>query len=276
MGTSTADRRGLAGRPHLAGDIARVLRENLSCVTGSVALVTVTAPGSIETCPCCSQIVSNRLSTRGEVGAWNRASSRSWRRLNAYLRRRMWVIHGSPPPRAVAWVAQRQERGADHLHLVFLSRTPDERLRIAQWVALYRSVHARYGFGFVDDPFRVRKNGRDMVFGKAEVAGSYVGRYLSGGQLERFLLADDRSWRPYWISPVLMARSGWSLTRCRWVRQGWRIANGTWERRSWYGGIWLPSWWHHPDHRSWVAAVLGHADLGTIAEAPVAGTALPA
>lgn len=260
MNRSTSDRRAPVGRRHLAGDVARVLRENLGTLRGAVALVTVTAPGAIETCPCCSERVSSRLVSRSEVGEWNRGASRSWRRLNAYLRRRMWVEHGQPPPRVVAWVAQRQERGADHLHLVMLARTPHERERVARWVALYRRVHARYGFGFVDDPFRVRANGRDMVFDRAEVAGAYVGRYLSGGQLERFIQADDRSWRPFWVSPVLMARSGWSLARCRWVRQGYHVSRGTWgQGRGVMGKLIsrLPSWWFDPSHRAWVMAVHG-------------------
>lgn len=255
-----SNRREPVGRRFLAGDIARLLRENLSVLRGAVALVTVTAPGVVETCPCCGQRVSERLGSRREVEAWNRGAARSWRRLNAYLRRRMWVLYGVPPPRTVARVAQRQERGADHLHLVMLARTPDERERIRLWVELYRSCHVRYGLGFVDDPFRPRKNGRSMVFERAEVAGAYLGRYLAGGQLERLLVAGDRSWRPYWVSPVLMARSGWSLARCRWVRQGWRIVSGVWGRRTWYGGMRYPAWWYDPEHRRWVLAVLGHRD----------------
>jgi hypothetical protein len=39
---------------------------------------------------------------------------------------------------------------------------------------------------------------------RAEIAGAYLGRYLAGGQLERFLEAADRSWKPLWVSLILL------------------------------------------------------------------------
>ncbi len=136
---------------------------------------------------------------------------------------------------------------------------------MALWVALYREFAPQYGFGFVDDPLRVRRlrdgSHRDMVFDRGEVAGSYIGRYLGGGQLERAMWAEDRSWRLWWISPVLLRQSGWSLQRCRWIRQGWHVKHGTW-----HGGgnavmgrlsTRLPSWWFRPEDRAWVSAVVG-------------------
>jgi len=84
----------------------------------------------------------------------------------------------------------------------------DARERIGRYVELYREHREEYGFGYIDDPLRERhpklRNGRpdvskpkrDMVFGSPARAGSYVGHYVSGGQLARYLNATDRSWRP--------------------------------------------------------------------------------
>jgi len=177
----------------------------------------------------------------------------------------MWRRHGVPPPRLLVWVAQRQGRGLDHLHLVFWCLGADHEQRIRWWVAIYRELHLDYGFGFVDDPFHVRQSKRtgkrqNMVFKRGEVAGVYLGNYLAGGQLERFVAASDRSWRPYWISPTLMQRSGWSLERCHWKRQGFLVSHGLWRADSTRFGTLstrLPSWWFDDDHKSWVCAVLG-------------------
>lgn len=242
---SRSDRRSL-----LVGDVARVIRESLRVVRGRVALVTVTPPGG--------------KWSAAERAEWNRGESLRWRRLSGRIRREMWRRHGHPGPRVLAWVAQRQGRGLDHLHLVMWCLNEEHELRIRQWVAIYRELHREYGFGFVDDPFFVRKSRRtgrmqDMVFSRGEVAGIYLGNYLAGGQLERFVAASDRSWRPYWISPVLMSRAGWSLERCRWIRQAYWVRRGEWGQGRTFGGLStrLPSWWHHADQRAWVCAVLG-------------------
>lgn len=243
--------RQLRARTHLQGDVRRLLVEALRAHRRPVALASLTAPGDVT-----------------DAAAWNRSLSARWRALNGRLRVEMWRRHGVPPPRCLAWVPQRQRRGLDHLHLIWMCSAPDHRQRITLWVALYRELAPGYGWGFVDDPLRLRhpktrdgrpdrsRSRRDMVFGDPATAGAYVGNYLSGGQLERFLDAEDRGIRPYWISPVLMRRSGWNLARCRMVRAGWCIARGQWTRYRW-GMPDLPSWWHDPSHRAWVSAVIG-------------------
>ena len=95
-------------RRHLAGDMSRVLRESLRCVHGPVALVTVTQPGAFD----------------------NRTAGRRWRSLNGRLRVVMRRDYELTPPRMIARVGQRQRRGADHLHAVYLCRTRDERERM--------------------------------------------------------------------------------------------------------------------------------------------------
>lgn len=160
----------MATRPvprHLAGDLARVLGESLRCVHGAVVLVTVTQPGEFD----------------------NATTATRWRKLNGRLRVVMDREHGLHPPRIVARVAQRQCRGADHLHCVYLARTQDERERMEVWVEAYREHAEDYRFGFVDDPFRLRRRRdgqmRDMLFERAD-AGGYLGQYMTGSQLERF------------------------------------------------------------------------------------------
>lgn len=225
-----------------------------------MALLTFTLPGEVEVCPCCGVTVPARfrVSDRDRMADANAEMHRRLRRLDGRIRMEMWR-RGERPPRVVAWVKQLQGRGALHKHAVALCRSPDERRRIALYVALYRSLHVRYGLGYIDDPFHVRKGGRDAVFEQAGIAGNYLGKYLGGGQLERAMTHDERAgWgHLWWVSPWLLRQSGWSLTRCKWVRQGHLLRTGAWSSRTWYGGVAFPSWWHSDGHRSWVLAVLG-------------------
>lgn len=219
--------------------------------------------------------------SRAEIAEWNRGESAAWRRFGGRIRTEMWKRHGEPPPRLLAWVAQRQGRGLDHLHLVFWLANEDHERRIREWVAIYRELKDDYGFGNVDDPFHVRRSRKtgkltDMVFERAHVAGIYLGNYLAGGQLERFMAAEDRSWRPYWVSPVLMARSGWSLKRCHWIRQGHVVSMGAWEADGTAMARLtsrLPSWWHDGEHRAWVCSVMGWDGVPGSREAALASAA---
>jgi hypothetical protein len=231
-----------------AGDVARVIRESLRGVSrGSVALATVTAPGG----------------TFGtvEAAAWNGEAARNWRRLRDRIKREMMRRYGLRPPVLLVRVAQRQSRGLDHLHLCFWLLTPDHRRRITLWVQLYREYREAYGFGYVDDPFHVRrlKNGRmsDMVFRDPATAGFYLGNYLGSGQLERYIAAEDTSWSPVWISPALQHRTGWSLRRCHQLRQAWHLRNGTWSSVTWCGALRLPAWYLDTDQLEWIKRVTG-------------------
>ena len=102
----------------MPGDMARVLRESMRYVHGPVVLVTVTQPGQFE----------------------NRTAAVRWRALNGRLRVHMDREYGLRPPWIITRVAQRQRRGADHLHCVYLARTRDERERMRAWVMVYRGV----------------------------------------------------------------------------------------------------------------------------------------
>lgn len=257
-----AARRGRSRR--YAGDVARVVRESMRQVRGPVALTAVTAP-------------SGRGMSSAEVEAWNASASRRWRALNARLRVEMWRRWQLRPPQALVRVAQRQARGMDHLHVLWGMASVDSRERIRRYVELYREHCEEYGFGYIDDPLMerhpklpngrpdVRRPKRNMVFSSAPRAGSYVGRYVSGGQLERYLDASDRSWRPMWVHPALTEMSGWTLERCHWVRQAWHVRNGTWgvqllsrqARLMAHLPTRLPSWWHRAGQRAWVCSVTG-------------------
>src|SRR5438874_743514 len=111
-----------------------------------------------------------------EIEVWNLSASERWRRLNARVRVEMWRRWQLRPPQALVRVAQRQSRGLDHLHVIWGMASFDARERIGRYVELYREHCEEYGFGFIDDPLRlrhpklrdgrpdIRKPKRDMVF----------------------------------------------------------------------------------------------------------------
>lgn len=257
----TSEGRGSGSRLY-AGDVARVIRESMKQVHGSVALTAVTAP-------------SNRDMTAADIAAWNRSASKRWRAMSARIRTAMMRRYGLRPPQALVRVAHRQARGLDHLHILWGMASPDARERISRFVELYREFHEEYGFGFIDDPLMARhpklpngrpdrsKPARDMVFDTPARAGSYVGRYVSGGQLQRYVEAADRSWQAVWVHRSLIEMSGWSMARCKWVRQSWYVRHGMWglQYRSPHARLMahlesrLPSWWHRPEDKAWVCSV---------------------
>ena len=235
-------------RRHAVGDVARVIRESLRDVRGRVALGTVTAPGGPSTAPKRQLGTSARASNGDCCGIGSSARCR----VSTACGHR-WFSCGSPNVRGADSITCTSSGGAS-------TRSTEDRIR--RWVELYREHNEAYGFGFIDDPFRRRKSRRtgrmqDMVFGRAEVAGIYLGNYLGGGQLERFVAAEDASWRAYWVSPVLQQRSGWSMERCRWIRQAFHIARGTWSTLTWYGTPRYPCWCDDGELREWTCRATG-------------------
>ena len=141
-----------------AGDEARVIRESMQQVHGSVAMTAVTAP-------------SDRGMTAADVATWNRSASKRWRAMGARLRVEMKRRYGLRPPQVLVRVAHRQARGLDHLHILWGMASPDARERISRYVELYREFHEKFGFGYIDDPLMPRHpklpNGRpDHRFGR--------------------------------------------------------------------------------------------------------------
>jgi len=166
-----------------------------------------------------------------DLGAWNLSASERLAAVECSDARRDVAALAAAATTALVRVAQRQARGLDHLHVIWGMGSFDARERIGRYAELYREHCDEYGFGFIDDPLKERHpklpDGRpdtskpmcDMVYESPARAGSYIGRYLSGGQLARYLDAPDRSLRAMWVHPGLIEMSGWNLERCEWVRQ---------------------------------------------------------
>jgi len=217
------------------GDYRRVLLSALALQEGSVALVTITPPGNAE------------LQAFDSIEQWNRTAARRWKRLDQRAKGRMRRA-GVPLPRLLARVAQRQKRGLDHLHLPFQCVTPADRHSLKVYVAHLKELHLEYGFGFVDDPFKMRKSKagstRNMVFEVALGAGVYLCGYLTESpQLVALLNAPDASFRPLWVTPALTMRSGVTCTRLRRVRFAFHVVRALRQGSR----PTMPCWW--PDLR---------------------------
>lgn len=198
------------------GDYRRVLLAALECCAHPVALLTVTAPGA------------DALGDADAIHRWNRTAARRWSKLDRTAKRRLRTRGLSVRP--IARVAQRQRRGADHLHLVLLLEHELDRAAIAAYVDALRDLGPRYGFGWIDNPLFRRRNRRsgvvhDMVYASATIAARYLTRYLTEdeGQLAALLNGRDYSWRPLWVSPALTAVSGVTVRRLRRVRHAYFV-----------------------------------------------------
>ena len=233
------------------GDYRRVLLAATEVLTAPVALVTITAPGN----PVLHSADAMRL--------WNRSAAKRWSKLHEVASRRARRATGAAP-RALFRVAQRQTRGADHLHLA-LDACPTRTAANRAYIAALRELAPEYGFGFVDDPYRARHpRGRDgrpnvsmpkrtMVFDNPAVAGRYVTRYLSeSSQLPAMLDGNDHSFRALWVAPALTRQSGVIVRRLRRVRHAWhvRAALQQGSRPT------LPAWWHDIRERQAVLRLL--------------------
>jgi hypothetical protein len=221
-------------------------------------MLTITAPGRIERCPCCGRETAVRLRTRSDVAEWNISAPVRWEALLKRIRLEARRRHGLRLPRCIGWVAHRQHRGADHLHYLVLAH---DLVRLRVFVQLYREFHAEYGFGFMDDPEHRDEKGRQRVWENGSGAAAYLGGYLRSEQLGRRENAADRGWRSHWLSPAVRRQSTFTLERCLWLRQAYAIAHGRWttgERRRWYLNAWaaadevFPPWWYRDEDRAWV------------------------
>jgi hypothetical protein len=215
------------------GDYRRVVLCALEAVAHPVALLTITAPG-----------VDAGLDSPDAIAAWNRSAAHRFGRLDRAAKGRL--RREGLRVRPVVRIAQRQARGADHLHLVLLLEGELDRRSITAYVQALRDFGSAHGFGFVDDPFFARLNPttgkrRDMVFDSAAVAGRYLVRYLTAkaGQLEALVAQGGHSFRPMWVAPQLTQASGVNMRRLRRVRHCWhlRLALEQGSRPR------LPVWW---------------------------------
>lgn len=205
------------------GDYRRVLLAATAAHDGPIALGTATAPGT------------DVLHSADAIRAWNRSAASRWSRLHDAASRRAERTTGRRP-RLLFRVAQRQARGADHLHFG-LDGSPQYRATNLAYVAALKELRHSHGFGFVDDPYLSRhprgRDGRpntsmpkrDMVFLEPAIAGRYLTRYLSdSAQLPAMLSARDHSFRALWVAPSLTRKSGVIVRRLRRVRHAWIVA----------------------------------------------------
>lgn len=231
----------------------------LERVSGPVALITYTAPGeNFHGVPASSAIWQRH---------WNLSMGRRRKRLHAAISRSLTRAGHDRLP-VLAWVVQRQGRGLDHMHLVVSCATAQERAAIAAYVVEYRRLTEhdwrvyngrRYGFGFIDDPFRKRgPKHRDMIFGEAVRAGHYLSGYLlESAQLKARALDGGNRARVLWVAPGLMRRSGVTMARLRRVRHAW------WVVRALEAGSYptMPKWWGNMGERRAVLHLLQPAAL---------------
>lgn len=230
------------------GDYRRCLLAATATLENPVALVTVTGPGwdELENSP-------------DAIREWNRTAAARWARLDraAKSRLRKHGVRVTPLFR----IAQRQTRGVDHVHLGL----DDDQAAVERYVSVLSELAPRYGFGFIDNPYRERhprgpdgrpnrsKPKRDMVFREPAIVGRYLVRYLSeSNQLQAMLDAGDYSFRPMWISPTLTDRSKVTCRRLRRLRHAWFVVQARAQ-----GSIpSYPAWWHDFTERAAVLALL--------------------
>lgn len=230
------------------GDYRRCLLSATALLEDPVALLTVTGPGwdELERDPAA-------------IREWNRTAAKRWGRLDraAKSRLRKQGYRATPLFR----IAQRQPRGVDHLHIGL----EHDQAAVQAYAAALKELAPRYGFGYIDDPYRPRhprgadgrpdrsKPKRDMVFRDPAVVGRYLVRYLSeSNQLSAMLEAADYSFRPMWISPVLTQRSKVTCRRLRRLRHAWFVL----EARSQGSRPTLPTWWADLSERMTVLSLL--------------------
>jgi hypothetical protein len=239
------------------GDYRRVLLSAFDLVSYRVALITVTGPGG--------------QWSDEDVRRWNRSAARRWGKLDRRAKGRLRRVGLKVVP--LARIAQRQRRGLDHLHLVVSAATASETAAIAAYVAHLKELAPQYGFGFVDDPFHLRRNPttgkpQNMVYESAAIAGRYLTRYLTekSGQLQALLDGGGYSFRPLWVSPALTQASGVNCRRLRRLRHAWYVFGAIKQGSS----PSLPAWWWDIRERQALLSLFRGAN------APPAGVALAA
>jgi hypothetical protein len=214
------------------GDYRRVLLAALTLVDHPVALITVTPPGNADLPPDLT-----------DYRDWNRRAAWLWARMDRRAKGRLRRANLTLRP--LARVAQRQERGLDHLHLVVLLEHDGDRAAVAAYVAHLKELAPLYRFGFVDDPFHRRRNRRsgvvhDMVYRSAAIAGRYLCRYLTeSNQLASMIEAGDHSFRALWIAPALTQASGVNVRRLRRARHAYWVLKAIHQ----HSRPTLPVWW---------------------------------
>jgi hypothetical protein len=218
------------------GDWRRAFSENFSAYSGSIVMLTLTAPGQ--------DVLPFRRGTRvcedGPLDAWCRTYERRWSRLHEAAQLHTYRRAGSRANLlGLAW--ELQQRGAPHVHPVIGTGTPRE-MRAAQ---VYRNYlagnHGAYGFGtaatWAESP----------RFEHPAQASRYLAGYLTvtdGGR--KSLAAAFRSGRmprrPLYLSNRLTTLTGVTLRNLRRHRHVFMWKQGEASEPLWWGsderGMW--------------------------------------
>lgn len=192
-----------------AGDTRRKLLANTEAYGGSVALVTVTAPGS------------QQLPDGTAMMRWNRTAPVRWRNLHRAASQIARRRHGRFS--LVAWTWEYQRRGALHKHVIVGVESARELAAAHTYVDALHQLRERHGFGFVD---RGRKHGgkRSLEVIPGDRAGRYVAKYLSplgeDGKptLSETVLRDDVPPLVAHVSRELTSRTGVTMRGLRRLR----------------------------------------------------------
>jgi hypothetical protein len=192
------------------GDYRRVLLAAFEQLEHPVALVTITQLPEYD--------------NRTAAVRWSKLD----RRVKSKMRREGLRV------RPLARIAQRQRRGADHLHIP-CEAAPGDRRAIERYVELLRESGADFGFGLVDNPYFKRHpklNGRpnralpkrDLIFRDPVIAARYLCGYLvESDQLAAMVSSRDYSFRALWVAPQLTQASGVTCRRLRRVRHAYFV-----------------------------------------------------
>lgn len=187
------------------------LGENLQAYGGPMWLGSLTAPGA------------EALVTDEHVAIWNVQAPVNWTLLHAHVQKlvRRDLGYGAS---LLAWVWEKQARGALHKHFLLGVGTARERHAATCYLRHMDALRAEYGFGFMDRGRRVAGQGatrrlRDMT---GLHAARYVAKYLmkrgQEGDYEVLELVKHRDVPPLvvYVSGRLTARTGITM---RWLRE---------------------------------------------------------
>jgi hypothetical protein len=140
---------------------------NLAAYPGAMLMGSITAPGNDVLC------------SLTHIEVWNEQAPVNWRLLNAEVQKRVRAELGIAAT-LLAWVWEKQRRGALHKHFVLGVATARERHAAHRYLAIMDQLRGFYGFGFMDrgkwDQKRRRRSLREL---SGLHAGRYVAKYLA-------------------------------------------------------------------------------------------------
>jgi hypothetical protein len=221
------------------------LLSNIEAYAGSVALLSITAPGvdgvafwwknpagwvdvpgwrahEIPWADARRQHADPAVAIR-----WNRSAPRRWRELHRAAAQRARRAHGVLSVVSRTWEYQR--RGLLHVHVVLGMATPRERAAAHAYALAVEDLRERHGFGFVSDTSRSsswRQRGLEVIV--AERAARYVAKYLSPLKDGKPTLSETVTRRDVpahviHVGRFLTARTGMTMRYLRWRRKAYML-----------------------------------------------------